>query len=573
MAAKKFIFAALTLVFLFSACGDDSSGQDVVSITDKTISGVSQKGPFVKGSAVKLYELDGETIAQTGKSFTGKIASDDGKFTVSSVSLVSQYALLEANGYFRNEITGDKSSGTITLNALTDLRNREKVNINLLTHLEYERALYLVGTGDNVSEAKNQAEAEILNAFGIEGDFDNSEDLDIFSSGDGNAALLAFSVLMLGDLSEADLTERLTNFATDIETGGRWDDETTKTAIADWAFEKSLNGELATIRDNIASWKLSDEVPAFEKYVDNFWWQIYGLGSCNENHNGDVMQNSNEKSKMHKKDFICENHEWRVTADVELDTYKWEPGKDGDVKNGDIVETNCYVYEDSSWQRRAPRNCFLKTGCTIKREGEINKESDTTDYICHEKNWIAYRDVFVDQRDNREYFSVRIGSQIWMSEDLDYSGSNVEENTWRNGEYRWYNWGGEINEICPEGWHIPSKDEWLKLVDFWGGPKESFNILSRDVERENAEREYNFYGNDMCRYVQACSDFCIDDSLEQQPTSGANYWTSTEVDEAHAYYMHRYLPFDAEALDAEEVLVEVADKRDAIAIRCIKDEE
>ena len=117
------------------------------------------------------------------------------------------------------------------------------------------------------------------------------------------------------------------------------------------------------------------------------------------------------------------------------------------------------------------------------------------------------------------------------------------------------------------------KDEWLKLVDFLGGPKESFNILSRDVEREDAEREYNFYGNDMCRYVQACSDFCIDDSLEQQPTSGANYWTSTEVDEAHAYYMHRYLPFDAEALDAEEVLVEVADKRDAIAIRCIKDEE
>ena len=63
--------------------------------------------------------------------------------------------------------------------------------------------------------AKKQAEAEIFNAFGIRGEFENSEDLDIFSKGEGNAALLAFSVLMLRDQSEADLTELLTKFATD----------------------------------------------------------------------------------------------------------------------------------------------------------------------------------------------------------------------------------------------------------------------------------------------------------------------------------------------------------------------
>ena len=267
----------------------------VVAVKDKSISGVSQKGPFVTGSAVKLYELDGKTYAQTGKSFTGKIASDDGTFSVSSVTLASQYAVLEANGYFRNEVTGKKSSGTITLNALTDLSDREKVNINLLTHLEYERALNLVGTGINVPAAKKQAEAEIFNAFGIQGEFANSEDLDIFSKGEGNAALLAFSVLMLRDLSEADLTELLTKFATDIESDGSWDDASTKAKIADWAQSKDLAGTLATIRSNIEKWNLGS-VPEFEKYVRNFWYTNYGLGACDKAREGEVIATKNELS-------------------------------------------------------------------------------------------------------------------------------------------------------------------------------------------------------------------------------------------------------------------------------------
>ena len=38
-----------------------SFDSDEVAVKDKSISGVSQKGPFVTGSAVKLYELDGKS--------------------------------------------------------------------------------------------------------------------------------------------------------------------------------------------------------------------------------------------------------------------------------------------------------------------------------------------------------------------------------------------------------------------------------------------------------------------------------------------------------------------------------
>ncbi len=356
--SKGVAIGSIVVMFLLAACSDDdktAGGTEedagIVAIEDKTISGVSQKGPFVNGSSVKLYEMDGETLAPTGKSFPGKIASDDGRFTIPSISLASQYALLEANGYFRNEITGGKSNGTITLNALTDLSDREKVNINLLTHLEYERSLYLVGTGVKVSEAKKLAESEILDAFEIKGEFENSEDLDIFSSGDGNAALLAFSVLMLGNLTEADLTERLTNFATDIERDGKWDDEKTKTIIADWASDMSLEGGLANIRKNIAGWKFSNDIPAFEKYVDNFWWQNYGLGTCGKKREGEVLKNQNKASVNVDEYYICKSESWNIATQREKDgVSSWNDTTLNLAIRVGAYSGLVYVYLDSAWE-------------------------------------------------------------------------------------------------------------------------------------------------------------------------------------------------------------------------------
>lgn len=432
---KKFFeiasYTALAFTaFGLGACSSDDKDKHTggateetqIAIEDKTIAGVSEKGPFVKGSAVRLYELNVDNLGQTGRAFTGKIASDRGDFRFTHLNLESQYVLLEANGFYRNEVSGKNSAASISLNALVDVSDRETANINLLTHLAYERMQHLVDDGSSVAEAKKQAEQEILKAFQVADEsIEGFEGLSIFESGKGNAVLLAISILMQGELSEAEFSERLADFAYDIENDGVWDDSVTATKIADWASARSEGDYYASIRKNMEDWELSDDIPAFEKYVDNFWWQNYGLGICDETREGEVLATTNKHSVNYESlvRYICRSNSWREFT-------IWDASKE--------------VY--------------------------LNPD-------------IEY-DSITDIRDNQSYKIVKIGGQVWMAENLNYADSNktsiLKENSrcygneTKNCEVagRYYD-KKTIAEICPQGWHIPSQAEWEVLIETVGG--------------------------------------------------------------------------------------------------------
>ncbi len=303
-------------------------------VKDWSVSGVSQKGPFVTGSVVTVQELDGITLKQTGKSFKGSIKSDKGDFSINGLNLVSQYAMLEATGYFWNETCGCKSMGTVTLRAITDLSDRNKVNINLFTHLEFDRVMYLVTEeGKTVAEAKAQAESEILAAFGIDVQLANPEDLNIFESGDGNAALLAVSVLMQGYADGADLSERMGDFSTALAAEGSWDNPKTKAAMADWASEADVYGMFPDLLNNLKEWG-NDEIPDFIKYVRNFWYDVYGLGACTESREGEVAADSNKQSAFYYKKtdlrYVCERGRWKKAETLKSDVDGFGEGAEGD---------------------------------------------------------------------------------------------------------------------------------------------------------------------------------------------------------------------------------------------------
>ena len=258
-----------------TACSDDKSvaggsteDAGIIAIKNLDVAGVTQKGPFVKGSAVTVQGIDCKTLKLTDEHFEGSVKSDKGDFTVKEVSLKSTCALFEVTGLYRSEITGKKSSKELTLRALTDLKDRENVNINILTNLEYERLLHLVTEkGKTFAEAKAQAEAEVLAAFDIAGSFEDFENLNIFESGDGNAALLAVSVMMQAKTDDAGLAKRLDKFTDSFAETGNWKDSATKATIADWAADAIAGNGLDSIRKNVEAWNIGDTVAAFEKYI------------------------------------------------------------------------------------------------------------------------------------------------------------------------------------------------------------------------------------------------------------------------------------------------------------------
>ena len=279
----KNLFILFLIALMFIGCSESGTS---MSPGEWKIQGVSQKGPFIAGSMVYIMELDENTMLQTGRMFKSTIKSDKGDFILEDDAPYSRYAMIEVNGYYHNEITGKKSSSPLTLRAVTDISHREKVNVNLLTHLEYERVMHLVSNGKSVMEAKAQTDREILSTMAMSESEDAFEDLYIFKSGDGNAKLLAISILLQGDEDIAGFTERINKLSLELIENGSWNDSVTRNAIAEWAFEKERNNEsdyayldreediekqrfpkrsISGIRKNILAWGFSDALPNFEK--------------------------------------------------------------------------------------------------------------------------------------------------------------------------------------------------------------------------------------------------------------------------------------------------------------------
>ncbi|MDR1812995.1 MAG: fibrobacter succinogenes major paralogous domain-containing protein [Candidatus Fibromonas sp.] len=97
------------------------------------------------------------------------------------------------------------------------------------------------------------------------------------------------------------------------------------------------------------------------------------------------------------------------------------------------------------------------------------------------------QNTFTDPRDGKVYRTVKIGDQVWMAENLNFDcpGSKYYDNDPENAEKygRLYDWEMAKN-ICPPGWHLPSKEEWQTLVNFAGG-----NIIAG--EKLKAKNSWN----------------------------------------------------------------------------------
>ncbi len=115
-------------------------------------------------------------------------------------------------------------------------------------------------------------------------------------------------------------------------------------------------------------------------------------------------------------------------------------------------------------------------------------------------------DTLIDVRDGQSYATVQIGNQCWTAENMNIGtmilsnsaggqmsdNSVIEKYCWQNninycdgtggmpkygGYYEWKEalqfYSGQpqlpVQGVCPDSWHIPSKDEFDELITFLGG--------------------------------------------------------------------------------------------------------
>ncbi|WP_085537321.1 RagB/SusD family nutrient uptake outer membrane protein [Massilibacteroides vaginae] len=222
---KGAIFTIILFIF-FMSCDKDESKDIVRPVSKENIQGKTEKGPFVTGSKVTLYELDAQ-LRQTGKNiFTTETTDDIGSFTFDSkMELSSQFVEVEINGYFFNEYKNSLSDSQIKLNAITDVSGRNKINVNILTHLEYKRIKKLVAGGVNFSNAKKQAKTELLKSFRINEEFQNPEDISFFDGTNASTALLAISAILLEGKKESEFSQFISMISNNFSENGTIDNK------------------------------------------------------------------------------------------------------------------------------------------------------------------------------------------------------------------------------------------------------------------------------------------------------------------------------------------------------------
>ena len=572
---KVLLFAVTSL--LCSCSGDKTAGTDeqsegITAIKNLDIAGVSQKGPFVKGSAVTVQGIDCKTMKLTGESFEGIVKNNKGEFTVDNVTLSSSCAVFEVTGNYFNEVTGKKTKDKLTLRALTNLKDRKNVNINVLTELEYERLMNLAASKEtSFAEAKTQAEKEVLAAFGFNDSTTDKvqefENLNIFEKGEGNAALLAVSVLMQGDADVASLAKRLEKFADDFAEDGEWNDSKTKKEIAEWAAAAKENGKLDTIRKNVETMNDGDKVATFETYV---------AAVIPDSVPGSASSSSKKISSSSRVDLILSSGDSRTSSSLQNDKMS---------SSSSVTLGNIEMSSSSRHSGLDPES----SGST--KESYLNPK-------------IKY-DSIVDARDGQVYKTVKIGNQIWMAQNLNYADSvqmpSLKGKSWCYNDStkycekygRMYTWAaaidsvklatdknnpvdcgfdkscglvGPVQGICPDGWHLPDSTEWRTLVTAVGGQSVAGKILkSQSGWKDNSDKGSG-NGSDDVGFSAVPAGLMRVGSAAYNEGETAWFWSSTEGGiVGYAYEMDLDYKFDNADLNEH-----ASSTRYAFSVRCLK---
>lgn len=189
------------------------------------------------------------------------------------------------------------------------------------------------------------------------------------------------------------------------------------------------------------------------------------------------------------------------------------------------------------------------------------------------------------------YDIVQIGDQFWMAENLrttmyndgkaiplvenydEWANLTLPAYTWYNNDasnadnfgalYNWYVL--ESEKLCPEGWHVPSDEEWIALESLFGGA----DLAGRAMKEEGTAfwKTPNLEANNKSGFTARPGGYrSYNGTFNLMRTSG--YWWSTSEKSWYGSppkVLYRYLLYDGVGLPRH-----IAEKTNGFSVRCVK---
>ena len=188
-----------------------------------------------------------------------------------------------------------------------------------------------------------------------------------------------------------------------------------------------------------------------------------------------------------------------------------------------------------------------------------------------------------DPRDGMVYKTTTIGGQVWMAENLNYFDIEGAPSSIKNDWCYWdkpencesagrlYTWK-VAQRICPEGWHLPTNEDWTALLTAVGANTlnpiawKGANVLKSISGWENDGNGTDDFG---FTALPAGEKFFtkVQDGFSNHGCS-AYMWSSTEAEGGAA----DTLAFSLELNCSNELaIVNTIKKANGLSVRCVKD--
>lgn len=174
---------------------------------------------------------------------------------------------------------------------------------------------------------------------------------------------------------------------------------------------------------------------------------------------------------------------------------------------------------------------------------------------------------FTDARDGKAYKTVKINDQVWMGENLAFKtegGCSVYDNVKDYLKIHGYLYTWEAaTKACPDGWHLPSMQDWWYLSNFLGGDEQSGGKLKQTGTA--TWKSPNAGATNSSGFTALSSGHSGDKAMEDLGNT-TYFWTNVDDDDVTTWCGALYS-------SKPDLSLYPVNKKNGYSIRCIKNSD